>query len=77
MKLLNADISSCLRNVAVDTTRLICHYFFPIPPFLYCLVPKLALMVFSLLLHGCHGLISLLHVICALYKTTLLIYVTM
>ena len=34
-------------NVGADNTRLTCDYFIPIPPFLYCLDPKLALMVFS------------------------------
>ena len=46
-------------NVAVITTRLTC-YFIPIPLFLYCLDPKLALMTLNYLLHGCHSLISLL-----------------
>ena len=34
-------------NVAVDTTRLTCHYFIPVLPFLYCLDPKSALTAFS------------------------------
>ena len=49
MKLLNFHIRlfTYVSDVAVDTTRLTCHYFVPILPFLYCLDPKLALMVFS------------------------------
>ena len=52
----------------MDTTRLTCCYFIPIPPFLYCLDSKLALMAFSSPLHGCHSLISLLHIIIRMYN---------
>ena len=53
MKLLNVDALGCLRmyiiisQVVVNTTKLTCHYFVAIPPFIYCLDPKSALTAFS------------------------------
>ena len=49
MKLLYVHIRlfTYVSDVAVDTTRLTCHYFVPVLPFLYCLDPKLALIAFS------------------------------
>ena len=50
MKLLNVDalrLFMYVSTVATNTTVLTCCYFIPIPPFLYCLDPKLVLTMFS------------------------------